>query len=146
MSPQPYPDASYPTAWDEANMEKAPDVPVNDALNEVQSVWNDATGDTFTLTLVAEETADIAFDAAAAQIKIDLELLANVTTVEVTGTGDSAGDPWLITFVAPAGDVALLVADDTLLTGETIGTTIAVVTEGDGALTVSDVSAGQGPL
>jgi hypothetical protein len=29
MSPNPYPNTTYPTAWDEANMVKAPDVPVN---------------------------------------------------------------------------------------------------------------------
>lgn len=31
MSPQRYPNANYPTAYDEANMGKITDVPVNDA-------------------------------------------------------------------------------------------------------------------
>jgi hypothetical protein len=29
MSPNPFPNSSYPTAWDEANMVKITDVPVN---------------------------------------------------------------------------------------------------------------------
>lgn len=145
MSPQPYPDATYPTAWDEADMVKAPDVPVNDALDEVQSVWNDASSGTFTLDLDgAGPTGAIAFNAIPSVVKTALELLGNITTVEITGTGDSAIDPWLITFVNPAGDVSLLVAGDGSLVGGT--STVAAVAEGDASLTVSDVSAGQGPL
>ncbi len=78
-------------------------------------------------------------------IESALEALSTATVVTFTGLGTSAS-PWLITFVDPEGDVALLIADDSGLTGETLGTVIANVTAGSDPLTVSDVAAGQGPL
>lgn len=78
-------------------------------------------------------------------IESALEALSNVVDVAQSGLG-TAGSPWLITFVDPEGDVAQLVADDTGLTGETLGTVIANVTSGSDPLTVSDVATGQGPL
>jgi hypothetical protein len=275
MSPQPFPDADYPTAFDEADMVKAPDVPVNAGVDEVQSIFNDATGGDFALlfdgegpttdlpynaeddsvaaqgTLIIEEAVtegdqftldaqqytlkaspttayDIAIGADEAATKVNIvaainasgtegveyfagtlehptvvatafavddcvltaktsgtvgnsivsdetgqgltdvanvfddttlgtttagtngivtefERLANVDDVSVTGDGTS-GDPWLLTFEVPGStDVPLITADDSGLTGETVGTTIAEEAKG-GPVSVFDVPAGQGPL
>ncbi len=105
-------------------------------------------GNAITSTASLSGTGD--FAAATLLLGLDsvesaLEALSNVVDVAVTGLG-TAGSPWLITFVDPEGDVAQLVADDTGLTGQTLGTVIANVTSGSDPLTVSDVAAGQGPL
>lgn len=143
--PNPYPNATYPVAYTEADMLKSGAAPVNAVVSEVVSIWNDGTGGTFNLTFMEVASAEIAHHANAAAMKSALELNANITTVEVTGAG-TEGDPWLITFVDPAGDVGAITGDDTSLTGQTGGTIIAVVTTGDGSLTVEDVAAGSGPL
>jgi hypothetical protein len=143
--PNPYPNATYPVAYTEADMLKSGAAPVNDVVSEVVSIATDGTGGTFTLTFMAVASGALAFDISAANLKTALELNANITTVEVTGTG-GASTPWLITFVDPAGNVGAITADDTNLTGETLGTVVTVVTIGDGSLTVEDVAAGSGPL
>ncbi|MDX2466274.1 MAG: hypothetical protein QNL12_03090 [Acidimicrobiia bacterium] len=106
--------------------------PVDTPLGEVVSIYNDATGGTFTLTFGAQTTAAIDFDATAAEVKAALELLSTITEVTVTGTGVEA-TPWAVVFVEPFGDVGAVTATDTSLTGETDGTTIAAVA-GDVAL------------
>lgn len=269
--PNPFPNADYPTAYPEADMLKTSAAPVNEGgvgVDEIQSVFNDATGGTFTLDFDAQETPAIPFDvgndaavAAAvvltisvipvdgntvvingrtytfettiaspddvaiggseAQAKLNivavmdlsgvegtdygtgttantdvsmaafvgddadvdaliaglagnsitstavlaggdfatatllggldsiesaLQALSNITDVTVTGLG-TAASPWLITFVDPGDeDVVLLVADDTGLTGQTLGTVITNVVAGSEPLIVSDVASGQGPL
>ncbi len=268
--PNPFPNAVYPTAYAEADFLKSGDATVNEGgvgVDEIQSVFNDATGGTFTLTFDAQETSaipydvgndaavkaavvltisaipvdndtvtingrvykfettlgatddvaiggseaqaklniisvmdlsgvqDTDYDATVANADIDaaafagdvatftakvaglagnaitstaslaggdfaagtllggleslltaLELLSTIVDVTVTGLGTSAS-PWLITFVDPGDeDVAALVADDTSLTGQTLGTVIANVTAGREPVTISDVAAGQGPL
>ena len=58
-------------------------------------------------------------------VETELELFSNITDVSITGAGTS-GDPWLLTFLNPAQtDVAMMTANDTNLTGHTVGTTIA---------------------
>lgn len=84
------------------------------AVSEIQSVYNDAGDGTFTLTYSGQTTAAIDYDATAAQMVIDLELLSNVTEVEATGTGTST-DPWLVTFINPGGPLAEMTATDTSL-------------------------------
>lgn len=126
-------------------MVKATDVPTNDAADEVQSIETDGTGGTFTLTLDATESGNIAFDATAGTVAAALEAMGNIDDVLVSGAGSGA-DPWVVQFVDPAGNVATLVPDDTLLTGETLGTVVTVVSEGSATLVVSAVGAGQGPL
>ena len=97
-------------------------------VNEVQIVTTDGTGGTFTLTYDDQETGNIAFDAAAATVETAVELLSNITAVTVTG---SAGGPWTIEFAdAGFGDALMLVADDALLTGATLGTVITEDTVG----------------
>jgi len=59
-----------------------------------------------------------------------LELLSTIDSVTATGVGTLA-DPWLVTFVDPGGqDIALMTADDSLMTGETTGTVISEDTAG----------------
>jgi hypothetical protein len=108
---------------------------------EIQTVNSDGTGGTFTLTLGAQETGNIAYNATTGAMETAIEALSNVTAATVTG---SAG-AWVIQFDDGAGPLALLVADDTLLTGQTLGTVpvltqagvanvnekVSLVTEGD---------------
>ncbi len=143
MSPQRYPNANYPLAYDEANMGKADAVAINEQQLEQQSVASDGTGGTFTLTFEGQETGTIAFDAAASDIKTALELLSTITLVNVTG-GDLPTDV-LVEFVTPGpSNVPLMVADDTLLTGETLGTVIVQVQPG--SVAVTDAVGAQVPL
>ena len=136
MSPKRYPNANYPEAYPEANMGKADGVAVNETRQEIQSVESDATGGDFTLAFEGQETAAIAWDADAAAVKAALELLSTITLVNVT-----AGDlpaAVLVEFVTPGpSNVPLMVADDTGLTGETIGTTIVQVQPGSLVVTVA---------
>lgn len=97
-----------------------------DNVDEVQTVDTDGTGGDFTLTLGAQETAAIAYNATTATMDTRLQALSNVTAVTVTG---STGGPWVITF-DDGGEFDLLVADDTGLTGETVGTTVVETTPG----------------
>ena len=87
------------------------------AVAEVASVHvGNSSAGTFTLTVDAEETAAIAFDATAAAVKVALELLTTVTDpmTSVTGLGTIAS-PWIGTFAL--ADQALAVSGDgTLLT------------------------------
>lgn len=99
-------------------------------VNEVQSVYTDATGGTFTLTYAGQTTAAIAFDAVAATVETDLEALSTITDVTVSGAGTLAS-PWIVTFVDPGGaDLALMTSDGALLTGATLGVVIAEDTAG----------------
>ena len=88
--------------------------------NEQQLVTLDtpSAGD-FTLTFDSEETAAIAYDAAASAVQTALELLANIDGpgVDIAVTG-SAGGPYTVEFKGQylATDVALMVIDGTGLT------------------------------
>lgn len=108
--------------------------------DEIQSIETDGTGGTFTLTLDTEETVAIAYNATAATVRQALRDLPNVDNlVTVTGSGTSA-DPWIVTFVGTGlEDQDQLVADDTNLTGETLGTVVTTVSEG-GDVAVPDDS------
>lgn len=147
MSPIRYPNANYPTAYDEDNMVKAGDVAVNEdgGKDEIQSIFNDATGGTFTLSYDGQgPSSAINFDDDGSGLVTELELLSNIGDVTVTGSG-TVGDPWLVTFVDPAQtDVVLITADDGNLTGETVGTTIAEFFKGGKSLSVT--TATQGPI
>ncbi len=133
---QRFPNADFPLAYDEDSMGKADGVAINATRQEIQSVESDATGGDFTLTFEGQETAAIAWDASAADVKAALELLSTITLVIAT-----AGDlpaAVLVEFVTPGpSNVPLMVADDTGLTGETIGTTILQIQPGSLAVTVA---------
>lgn len=101
--------------------------------NELQSVWNDATGGTFRLSLNGgtNYTSPINYNATAAQVESAIEGLAapTITNVDVTGTGDS-WNPWVVEFIDPDDPAATFTADDASLTG---GTTTITLQTGGGA-------------
>lgn len=132
---QRFPNATYPEAYPEANMGKADDVAVNTTRREIQSLEHDGTGGTFTLSLFGgTPTAAIAWNANAAAVKAALELLAEIGEVNVTG--GALPTSVSIEFVDPGpSNIPLLVADDALLTGDTLGVTIAQVQPGSLAVT-----------
>jgi hypothetical protein len=92
----------------------------------VQRVENDATGGDFTLTYDGETTGAIPYNETAVNVETAIEALSNVTTVTVTGTGVAA-TPWVIFFNSATGQ-NIMTADDTGLTGQTLGTTIVLET------------------
>ncbi|KKN84456.1 hypothetical protein LCGC14_0289180 [marine sediment metagenome] len=98
-------------------------------VNEVQRVSHDGTGGTFTLTFAGQTTSAIDWDATAAAVDTIMQALSNVTAVTITG-GDLpvAID---IEFTNPgAQNIAEMTANAASLTGDTVGVTIATVTQG----------------
>ena len=92
-------------------------------IPELQSLYTAATSGTFTLSFDGQgPTGSLDWDATPAEIKTELELLSNINTVSVFGSG-TALDPWYVRFDDPTGDVALL-------TYSGITLTIAEVTPG----------------
>lgn len=102
-----------------------------DGVKEVAEIWNDATGGTFTLGDGVDNTSNIDYNANAATVKTRLETdITAITTVTVTGAGTS-GDPWIVTYDSPLKvPFTDITANDTGLTGETIGTTITHTAQG----------------
>jgi len=97
-------------------------------VNEQQTITlaDDVDGGTFTLSYDGQgPTNAIAYNASAATIKTELELLSNIDLVTVVSTG-----PWVVTFqgVNAALDIVLMTADGTNLTTNT-GTQDLVITE-----------------
>ncbi len=92
----------------------AVDTPGVSRVDEIQSIHvGNADGGTFTVTHGGDTTAAIAWDAVASAVKSALEGITAITTVNVTGTGQS-GDPWLIEFINPSGAEAEVTTTDTL--------------------------------
>lgn len=100
----------------------------NPATDEVQSIAAhvDATGGTYTLTVLGNETANIAYDANAATIQTAVDLVSGVTAghVAITG-GPLSTTPLTITF-----------------SGDDVDETDQVQTTIDGALLTADGTAG----
>ncbi len=116
------------------------DLRVNDVTDEVQSLHNTSTTGTFTITFDGAVTNAIAYNAANTTVETELEALATVNDVGVTGAGTS-GDPWKITFADPSGDVPQITTDDTGMDGtSTIATDTAGTTTALDSLTVTDNS------
>jgi hypothetical protein len=87
--------------------------------NEVQTVTVFGTGGTFTLTLGAQTTSAIAWNAAAATVetRIETDLNNTVTNVTVTGAGTLAS-PYVVTLVTPANtNIAQMTGSGASLTG-----------------------------
>jgi len=120
-----------------------------DVVAAVQAVTQDATGGTYTLSLDAQESGNLAYDITKAALNTALELMSNIANVTIGGTD---GGPYTVQFDDGLGPTSLLVADDTNLTGETVGTTVTenivgvlnvfeaftLVTEGDtGVFTIT---------
>lgn len=111
----------------------------NDAApnDEVQRVWNNATGGTFTLTYSAQTTGSLNYNATASQVETALELLSNIVDVTVTGSG-TAANPWIVTFLDPGSqNIAEMTATDSLTGGSTTITTSLEGSDG-GTFTLSD--------
>lgn len=105
--------------------------------NEIQSITVFGTGGTFTLTLGAQTTSAIAWNAATGtiQTRIQTDLAATVTGVTVTGSGTPAA-PWQVTFTTPANTkIALMTTGSGSLTGGS-GT---VIEQTPGAAGVNEV-------
>jgi hypothetical protein len=104
--------------------------------NEVRTLTVDATGGTFNLAS-GDESADLAFNISAANLKTAIVAALDVTSSDVTvtgGPGDSGGTtPYVITFVGALGkspSVPALTVDGTLLTGGGHTASIALTTGG----------------
>lgn len=74
-------------------------------LSEVQAIGHNFTGGSFTLTLGAETTGAIAWDASSEDVELALEAFTAIVDVDVQGSGEY-GDPWRIEWVNP-GQVAI---------------------------------------
>jgi hypothetical protein len=100
---------------------------------EVQTVTitGAPTGGTFTLTLVDQTTAAIAYNATAADVATAVAALSNVGAGNVTGSGGPLpGTAVTLTFSAALGNVAEMTATSALTGGTTPAVTVATTTEG----------------
>ncbi|MDH3643976.1 MAG: hypothetical protein OES38_17860, partial [Gammaproteobacteria bacterium] len=95
-----------------------------DPVNEVQTVTNDATGGTFTLTFNGDTTVALNWNATVTEVQTALDALPSIGAVGGVTVGGAAQN-WTVTF-ADAGPVAALVANDVLLTGGTTTVTETV--------------------
>lgn len=96
--------------------------------NEIQAVWHDGTGGTFTLTYDGQTTAATAYNASAATVDTNLEALSTIDAGEVTVTGaGTQASPWLVegTGGFAQTDIELLSGSAASLTG---GKAIVVAT------------------
>jgi|SRR6478735_2361465 len=117
--------------------------------NEVQTVTPSGTisGGTYTLTLGTQVTANIAWNATAAQIQAALENLTSVGTGNVTVTGGPLSSGALVvTFIGVAGgiDQPMLTVQTGALTGAAPGASVAQTTQGaagatDGRQTATNI-------
>ncbi len=80
-------------------------VSISGSVLSVHEVFTDASGGTFRLIFEdGQVTANLDFDASAAEVDTALVALPGISAVTVTGTGTGA-DPWIITYdtLVPAG-------------------------------------------
>jgi len=96
--------------------------PTGAAVSEEQTVivtTGAVTGGTYNLTYKGRTTANIAWNANAATIQAELEALDSVNTddIAVTAATDITGGDLKFTFADTLGDVALVMIDDSSLTG-----------------------------
>lgn len=105
------------------------------ARNEVQSVTltGSPTGGTFTLTLGADTTGALAYDASTATVQSALVGLTSIGTGNCTVTG--AAGAWILTFISgkAATDIAMLTAAPSLTGGTAPAVVVAEVTKGNAA-------------
>ncbi len=100
-------------------------VRVNELTTETQSLYNNSASGDFLILFQGETTAAIVWNAAASVVEAALELLPNINNVSVTGAG-TVGDPWLIVFDDPAGNVDQITTNDAGMSGtSTIATDVA---------------------
>lgn len=105
-------------------------------VSEVQTITETGTptGGTFTLKYRGQETAAIAYNAAASAVASALQALSNIGSTGVTATGGALpGTPVVVTFAGPLAntDVFMLQLGTNSLTGGTAPTvTVAQTTQG----------------
>ena len=111
-----------------------------DARNEIQTLIGTATGGTFSLTYDGQTTSTpLDFDATAADIDTELELLSNIGVGDVTVTGGDLGTSDVLiefTTLLAETDVAEIVVNDIDLTGGTV--VISTTTGGYAGEIISD--------
>ena len=114
------------------------------AANAKQTVTVTATGGHFSLSLGAETTVNLAYNAAAADVQAALEALVAVGAGNVAVTGD-AGGPWTVEFKgALAGQpVATMAATDVDLAGTGHAVAVAVAQAGGAVVSMAIVAPGQ---
>jgi hypothetical protein len=114
------------------------------AANAQQTVTVTATGGHFTLSVGAETTVNIAYNAAAADVQAALEALVAVGAGNAAVTGN-AGGPWTVEFKGSlAGQpVAAMGATDIDLAGAGHAVVVAVAQVGGAAVPVAVVAPGQ---
>jgi hypothetical protein len=114
------------------------------AADAQQTVTVTATGGHFTLSLGAETTVNIAYNAAAADVQAALAALAAVGADNAGVTGDAAG-PWTVEFkgVLAGQPVAAMVATDVDLAGAGHAVAVAVAQAGGAVVSVAIVAPGQ---
>lgn len=125
--------------------------------NEKQSIKVQGTGGSFKLAFEGAETANIKFNASAAEVQAALEALATINVGDVTVTGGPGNEAGSTPYVALFGgrfadtDVAAITATDTLTGGEekvTVTTTTAGAGSSDTALplgVVDEIDATRNP-
>ncbi len=79
----------------------------------------------FTLTVAGETTANIDWDATAAEVETAVEALAGITAATVSGTGVN-GDPWLVMIQTPFQRFTLTAAGPGLHSNELIAPFVTV--------------------
>jgi len=114
------------------------------AANAKQTVTVTATGGHFSLSLGAETTVNLAYNAAAADVQAALEALVAVGAGNVAVTGD-AGGPWTVECKgALAGQpVATMAATDVDLAGAGHAVAVAVAQAGGAVVSMAIVAPGQ---
>lgn len=122
---------------------------IGDDTNEIQTVTilGSPTGGTFTLEFDGQVTGNIALDASAATVQSELEGLSNIDPGDVSVSGPDGG-PWGIEFTGNLSDtdVALLIADDTLLNGTNEEQVITLASASGGTFTASYNGQATGPI
>ena len=101
-----------------------PDYPNNASVSVVEVVkgYSGLAG-TFSLAFEGAYTADLAFDASAADVKAGLEALATVEEVAVAKESLGSGHRWTVTFTRDLGNLGLLAAMPYRFEEQTVYTT-----------------------
>lgn len=85
---------------------------------------------TFRLRFDRENTPPLAHDASAEEIEVALESIIDIGDVTVSKVLNGYGHNWVITFVTEMGDVDLMEADGTGLTGPSAAVSVSVGRDG----------------
>lgn len=112
---------------------------ISGAVDEVQSIWTQATANNidgtfavnFRNSFAQSAGAIINFDDTAADVQTKLQNLPTLGRLNVTRQPNSVyGMTWMITFLSNIGDLPLLIVDDTLLTGSGANVVVEEVVKG----------------